>query len=265
MSSFQGEGLGMRIVPVIDLLGGQVVQAVGGERDRYRPIASGLGCAPLPRDVGNCFAKAFGPRTLYVADLDALAGGEPDWASLCQLTDTGHRLLLDCGVGSPARAEAVQTEAAARGVDVQFVVALESLGSPEQLGPTCRAFPRARAVFSLDLYAGRIWNADPDWQSLQPAAAVELAVTHGIAQVIVLDLAAVGRATGPVIGELCRSLRAAHPRLRLLGGGGIRGLEDLHQLAACGCDDVLVASALHDGRLDPATVRACESGSGGRL
>jgi uncharacterized protein related to proFAR isomerase len=40
----------------------------------------------------------------------------------------------------------------------------------------------------------------------------------------------------------------------LLAGGGVRGEGDLRGLADAGCDGVLVASALLDGRLDAAAV-----------
>jgi phosphoribosylformimino-5-aminoimidazole carboxamide ribotide isomerase len=49
--------------------------------------------------------------------------------------------------------------------------------------------------------------------------------------------------------DLCRRLRAARPSLELISGGGVRSHDDLRLLSSAGCDWVLVASALHDGRL----------------
>ena len=72
---------------------------------------------------------------------------------------------------------------------------------------------------------------------------------------VVLDLAAVGVNEGPAVTELCASLREAHPHLELISGGGARGLSDIESLGMAGCDSVLVASALHDGRLSPEEVR----------
>jgi phosphoribosylformimino-5-aminoimidazole carboxamide ribotide isomerase len=39
------------------------------------------------------------------------------------------------------------------------------------------------------------------------------------------------------------------PDVELIAGGGIGNLQELYQLSAVGVDGVLVASALHDGRL----------------
>ena len=60
---------------------------------------------------------------------------------------------------------------------------------------------------------------------------------------------------GPDLDRL-RALRAVAPGKRLYAAGGVRGPDDLHDLRALGCAGVLVASALHDGRLGTADL-AC--------
>jgi phosphoribosylformimino-5-aminoimidazole carboxamide ribotide isomerase len=72
--------------------------------------------------------------------------------------------------------------------------------------------------------------------------------------VIVLDLARVGAGRGldvPLLAEL-RGLLP--PECALVAGGGVSGWRDLELLAGAGCDAVLVASALLDGRLRAAEV-----------
>ena len=73
----------------------------------------------------------------------------------------------------------------------------------------------------------------------------------GVARLIVLDLAAVGVGQGSKTLELCERLRAASGELEIVTGGGVRNAEDLRELAAAGVDGVLIASALHDGRVSP--------------
>jgi phosphoribosylformimino-5-aminoimidazole carboxamide ribotide isomerase len=82
-----------------------------------------------------------------------------------------------------------------------------------------------------------------------PAALAAEAAECGAGTVIVLDLARVGAGRGldvPLIAEL-RGLLP--PECALVAGGGVRGWRDLELLAGAGCDAVLVASALLDGRL----------------
>jgi phosphoribosylformimino-5-aminoimidazole carboxamide ribotide isomerase len=80
----------------------------------------------------------------------------------------------------------------------------------------------------------------------------------GIRALIVLDLARVGAGSGLDAGLLSR-IRAAAPGLSLLAGGGIAGADDLRTAEDAGCDGVLVASALLDGRLTAADVRHARS------
>jgi uncharacterized protein related to proFAR isomerase len=62
------------LVPVVDLLGGQVVHARRGERSQYQPIRSPLcpGSDLLP--LARALRQASGSALLYAADLDALQG-----------------------------------------------------------------------------------------------------------------------------------------------------------------------------------------------
>jgi phosphoribosylformimino-5-aminoimidazole carboxamide ribotide isomerase len=65
----------MEIIPVIDVMGGVVVRARMGQRDRYRPIATPLSATSDPVDVARGLLAVHAFKTLYVADLDAIAGG----------------------------------------------------------------------------------------------------------------------------------------------------------------------------------------------
>ena len=62
----------MKIVPVLDLKGGIVVHARGGQRAKYAPLRSPLveGCEPVP--VARALCGVCRTSDLYVADLDAL-------------------------------------------------------------------------------------------------------------------------------------------------------------------------------------------------
>ncbi|MFO0865588.1 MAG: hypothetical protein U0744_13215 [Gemmataceae bacterium] len=52
----------------------------------------------------------------------------------------------------------------------------------------------------------------------------------------------VGVGDGLGTDDLCRELRHAYPKIELLAGGGVHGLDDLHHLDPLGLDAVLVAS-----------------------
>ena len=245
----------MRFIPVIYLKSGQVVRGIAGQRNRYQPMVSALAAHSSPPVVAGAFVRRLQATEAYVADLDAIAGSEPDWVAYDQIAAAGLRLWVDAGVGEPCRARDMARWAAGRSPQARVVVGLESVGDPAHLPLIRAALPPDAGAFSLDLMHGKPLNPSAAWQSATPLQIAAGAVSAGFSRLIVLDLAAVGVGRGPASAELCRSLRAACPQVELLSGGGVRGPEDLRQLAACGCDAVLVASALHDGRLTAADLR----------
>ena len=84
----------MEIIPVIDVMGGVVVRARMGQRDQYRPIATPLAPTSDPVDVARGLLSVYPFRTLYIADLDAIAGREDNRAALIRLKGEFPRLTL---------------------------------------------------------------------------------------------------------------------------------------------------------------------------
>jgi len=109
-----------------------------------------------------------------------------------------------------------------------------------------------RLIFSLDMKHGVPLTSAPAWQNLSPIEIAKLSLRLGARRFILLDLARVGMGEGVGTEPLCRELRALAPEAEIIAGGGVRSIADLDSLERAGCDAALVASVLHDGRLDPA-------------
>jgi len=233
----------MQLVPVIDLLRGQVVRGIQGRRESYRPIVSALCGTAEPLAVARVLCEHCASDTLYVADLDALQGAPVQTALLRQLLDAMPQLTLwlDAGfVDAEAAAQllaALEPDAAAR---VLPVFASESLRSPEALA-ACFTSSARPALLSLDRRDGRRLDPAGCWE--RPALWPE--------RVIVMTLERVGADSGPDLDTLRAVAAAAPPRTRLIGAGGIRSDADLSEAENAGADAWLVASALHDLRLRP--------------
>ncbi len=69
----------MRVIPVLDIMGGVVVRGVAGRRSEYRPIESSLCSSCDPPVVARAIVERFGLAEFYIADLDAISGAEPAW------------------------------------------------------------------------------------------------------------------------------------------------------------------------------------------
>ena len=234
------------LLPVIDLKGGTVVHGVAGKREHYQPVSSKLVDSARPGEVAKALIdKVTGNKCLYVADLDAIAGREPDRTGCAAIRDVGAAIWLDPGV--------VDVVAARRCHKViefdRLIVALETLRSLRTLEQVVEAFSENQIVFSIDLVDRLPRTKDAAAGRLSAETIASYAVDAGVRSLIVLDVTAVGSQQGGTTLDLCRKIRARHPDIELVSGGGVRDWNDVGRFVDVGCDRVMVASALHAGAL----------------
>jgi phosphoribosylformimino-5-aminoimidazole carboxamide ribotide isomerase len=244
----------MHLIPVLDLLGGRAVRATGGlARRDYPPLRSVL--APTGDLAALALAlRSLGTPAVYVADLDAIEGRAVNRAALETLQQAGLTLWLDSGLrGAADYAHMLEGFTANSADAIHWIAGLESLADPSALSELLEAVGRERLLFSLDLRDGRPL-AGPEWDGRDAWETARLAVDLGVARMLLLDLAHVGRGTGPRTVKLCSRLRE-FSELEIVTGGGVRDEQDLHALAAAGCNAALVGAALHDGRISTDDVR----------
>ena len=239
----------MRVIPVIDLKGAAAVHAVRGERERYRPLRSEIVAGSEPVPVARAIREALGLDELYVADLDAIAGG-PAAAEIIAALAREARVMVDAGATGVAEARRLLELGAAR-----VVIGTETLVHPAALQRLRGELGDATLVLSLDQRAGRVLSPDPELARLGAAEALHRLGSSGLREVIVLDLSRVGSGTGPDV-TLLRELAARFPEVELLAGGGVRDAADLHALAEAGAAGALVATALHNGAIGRDELRA---------
>jgi phosphoribosylformimino-5-aminoimidazole carboxamide ribotide isomerase len=232
------------LVPVIDLMGGLVVHARAGERDRYRPLeGSRVSASPEPEGVVAGLLALHPFRALYIADLDAIRKQGDHKAQIMALARAFPTLRLWVDAGFAAECGCRRFLAAGLG---DLVLGSESQADLRLLDLFGRD---PRLILSLDFQGDRPLGAE----------ALFKAPERWPERVIAMTLARVGTGGGPDLDRL-RSLLRIAPGRRLYAAGGVRGAEDLRALAALGCAGALIASALHDGRLGPAELAATRCG-----
>ncbi len=235
----------MQSLGVIDLRHGSAVHAMAGDRARYVPVTR-VGGRPIPPGDAGALATAYvedlGVDGLYVADLDAILGEEPALDRLPTLAAHGVPLWYDGAIVSAPQA----LRARALGV-AHPIVALETLPSFSALDAICDA--AEGVAFGLDLRDGvPVTRPDAVVEERDVVTLVARALRAGARAVVVIDLARVGTGNGPDDGLVAR-VRQAAPDATIASGGGVRHASDLVRLRVAGCDAVLLATALHDGRL----------------
>lgn len=223
-------------IPVIDLMGGNVVRAKRGERHAYRPIASSLCDSPDPVKVAHALFELYPFRTLYIADLDAIqrrgnhleavAALRAAWPKVEMWIDAGIANFADCRpwlalgmrcvLGSESQSDADDTRRLIEQTGPQQVVLSLDFAERRPKGP------------------GALFDDAQRWPD----------------RVIAMTLARVGSYAGPDFDLLQKILNSAQGR-RIYAAGGVRDSGDLQALKAMGIAGALLASALHDRKLAP--------------
>ena len=163
----------MRIVPVLDLKGGIVVHARRGDRAEYAPLRSRWSRgASRSRSRGRCAPCR--TSSLYVADLDALAGAPADVATLAALAVVAEP-WVDAGATTPGAAAALPRAGVARNVRRHRV------DRARRPGRECAGGREPPPVLSVDLRDGRLISPDPELAGRDPAAAAPWRESSGCA------------------------------------------------------------------------------------
>lgn len=237
-------GQGIEVIPVLDLMGGLVVRGQGGDRARYRPIETPLSPSPEPLAVlaGLLTLAAF--KTVYIADLDGIMEGRPQFNILAALIDGFPKVTFWVDAGfreAPDVARLRRALAGARTVrtdgDGGFVPVLGTETLADLL--TIEAAGRdGEVVLSLDF--------GPEGYRGPPTLLHDRASWPQT--VVVMTLSAVGGGQGPDLSRIAAIAQEGDGR-RIIAAGGVRNADDLGALEQAGAQGVLVASALHAGAI----------------
>jgi len=226
--SRESDEMSFSIIPVIDLLDGQVVHARGGRRAGYVPVRSSLCSSSDPETVLASLLALHPFAVVYVADLGALLG-HGSHATLVRSLCAGFpgiTFWVDCG----------KQDAAEIRPGIRTVIGTETGISTTALGALTSS--GSDFVLSLDFNASGILGdagilAQPQcWPR----------------DIIIMNLPSVGAATGPawpVADDVMQ--RTANRNFYL--AGGVRDAADLATASARGLRGALVATALHTGAL----------------
>jgi len=226
----------VKLVPVVDLLQGEVVHARRGDRAAYRAIESRLCTGADPVTVVRALLRLHPFRTLYIADLDAIQG-----------TGNHHAILVAIRAAFPEQELWVDSGISGGRAVSDWVAA--DLGSPVIGSESLRHESALRDVLT-QLRESVSWVLSMDFRAdafLGPAGLLEdPSLWPG--RVLAMNLARVGSQLGPDLQLINRLARTA-PNCEVFAAGGVRDVTDLEAAAAAGAAGALIATALHDGRI----------------
>lgn len=233
----------MQIIPVLDLWQNQVVHARAGQRAAYQPIQSKLCNSSEPVEILKALAAHYSFSQCYIADLNALQQQTPQIEIIQHLARNFPQIIFYIDSGLRNLKDYKNWKQAYAKQQIYPILGSETLASfadYQQIRTDAE-----NSLLSLDFFQGKFLG---DTELL----------THAetwTARVILLNLNRVGTQSGIELAQLQQFQQRA-PHCAWIVGGGVRDLEDLHQLQQQGAAGVLCATALHDLSLTPAGLSA---------
>jgi phosphoribosylformimino-5-aminoimidazole carboxamide ribotide isomerase len=239
----------MQVIPAIDLREGACVQLVGGsyndERIRiFDPVA-----------VAEKW-MAVGFRRMHLVDLDAATGRGSNRTIV-------EKILAVCSLNGQGEAEAkIQCGGGVREIDTidnllaagasEVVVGTRAIEDRSWLERAAARYPKRIIVASDARDRQLVTRGWSETISRDVVDFVESLNDLPLAGILVTAVDGEGRMGGPDLA-LMREL-AGVSQLPLQAAGGVRSIQDLHQLANLGVSAAIIGMALYTAALDAQTV-----------
>ena len=250
----------MKMIPVLDILDGVAVRAVGGVRNEYRPLQS-IGCqSSCPIEIAHSIQARFGFNEWYIADLDGIVHRRWNCDLIEELVEQGFSLRVDLGIRSIE--DLYQIGALLE--KTELILASEALADCTTLDLLTSMINPGQLTFSLDLIEGSMICPEGAWGDRTIEEVIDYVQQRGLQKIIVLDLAFIGCTKGVGTLELCRQLQEKFPKLEIITGGGVRTIAQISLLEQAGIHTAILGTALHNGQLNPQDVMAYRTAETGQ-
>lgn len=243
----------MKILPAIDVRGGQVVRLRQGDYARETRYDED------PCALARKFRSA-GAGTLHLVDLDAArSGGYTLHALLRRIVDETD-LVVQTGGGLRTAGDVEDLFDAGAG---RAVIGTLAVTRTREVTDWIGRFGPERLCVAVDVRRssrGHWFAATHGWtgsdEQLDAFSLVEALVDGGLRHLLSTDIHRDGMLSGPAV-EWYASLTQRFPDVRVQASGGVRDLADVRATRNAGCDSVVIGRALLEGRVDLAEALAC--------
>ena len=223
-----------RIVFVTDLLGGRVVHAIKGEREKYQPVEkSKVSNSAEPIEM----ISEIKPKEVYIADLDRLQHTGNNFEVIKKISAL-TKTMVNIGVEKNDDIE--------KCLSIADTVILSSEASSFKIMRYASGNYPGKTSITIDIKNGSILTKDEDLKK-EPKELVKLLNELNIKDIVIIDLSKVG--TGAGFDEDFLHEIKDLSKHNILFGGGIRDMNDIDMLKEIGISGALVATAVHNGKI----------------
>ncbi len=231
----------MKVIPAIDIKGGQCVRLYQGQMDQETVYSDN------PLEVARRWEEA-GAEMLHVVDLDGAVEGAPVNSDIiCQIISS---LKIPVQVGGGIR----ESNSAGKYLDTgaaRVVLGTAAVNYTGLVHLLAETFP-GKIVLSLDASEGMV--AIRGWQEVTNMSAVDVAKRFedsGVSAIVFTDIKRDGTLAGPNIESIEKLSK--NVKIPVIASGGISGVKDIAALLTINnpeLEGVIVGKAIYSGAID---------------
>jgi len=234
----------MIVIPAIDIKNGKCVRLYQGDFGKSTEYSND------PAQIARQFAE-LAVSDLHIVDLDGAQSGTQQNRDIVAAIASESRQAIQLGGGiRDAATVAAWLDA---GVS-RCVVGSLAVTEPDTVKAWLNRFGKDRIVIALDVKIDE--QNEPivtthGWTRKSEMTLFECIgdfMSSGLQQVLCTDVSRDGAMTGPNL-DLYASIVERYPDLKLQASGGVRHIDDLHQLRRIGVPAAISGRALLDGKI----------------
>lgn len=224
----------------MDILDGEVVHAIAGEREKYEPVESVLTESSKPLKIASIFEKE-GSDEIYVADLNKIQNEGNNLEVIDLLTSkTSLDIMIDAGFKNYKEPKPYVDNGISK-----IVLATETLKRFETIRKVVEKYPIS-VIGSIDLKGNEVIANSPELKKPIPQIVQEFE-KNNTSEIILLNLQKVGTSTGLDMKTVKKITKISS--IPVIVGGGVRNISDIQKAKKAGVSGVLMATAFHTGAI----------------
>jgi phosphoribosylformimino-5-aminoimidazole carboxamide ribotide isomerase len=229
----------MQIIPAIDIIDGKCVRLKEGDYDQLTAYETS------PLEMAKQY-EAHGITRLHLVDLDGAKKGEVcNWKVAEQLA-AETSLEIDFGGG----VKNIESVKRIKNLGIRYVtIGSMAAKNPEIFQDWIEEMGADTFLLGADTKNKKVMVGG--WlesTTIDLVPYIQQYSSKGISQVFCTDISKDGNLAGPAT-ELYKEIKHNIPSLFLIASGGVSGMSDLLELAAVGCDGVIIGKAIYENRI----------------
>ena len=229
----------MRIIPAIDIIDGKCVRLSKGDYSTQKVYNED------PLEVAKAF-EAHGIKYLHLVDLDGAKSQHIVNYKVLEQIASHTQLQIDFGGGIKSDEDVrIAFESGAQQLTGGSVAAK----SPALFEKWLSAYGSEKIILGAD--AKDRFIATHGWEQTSDLDVIDFVKNYqkkGVSYVICTDVSKDGMLAGPSF-DLYKELLSEVLDIKLIASGGISTFDELPQLAAMGCEGVIIGKAIYEKRI----------------